>query len=110
MDLVNDTDWIDDCSEPEVEIEPETEQMHDQVLTNLRVLEWLHDLPADPKKTILTIQGSTKTASNISVTTILNPTVSLQMVLYTFQNPISIGSILSDRRGRRWIFLSGEWG
>ena len=50
IDLVHDTeqDWIDDCSEPEVEFEPETEQMHDQELTNLRVLEWLHDLPADP--------------------------------------------------------------
>ena len=59
IDLVNDTeqDWIDDCSEPEVELEPETEQMHEQELTYLRVLEWLHDLPADPKETILTIQG-----------------------------------------------------
>ena len=59
IELVNDTeqDWIDDCSEPQVEFEPETEQMHDQELTNLRVLEWLYDLPADPKETILTIQG-----------------------------------------------------
>ena len=59
IDLVNDTeqDWIDDCSEPEVEFKPETEHMHDQELTYLRVLEWLHDLPADPKETILTIQG-----------------------------------------------------
>ena len=31
--------------------------MHEQELTNLRVLEWLHDLLADPKETILTIQG-----------------------------------------------------
>ena len=31
--------------------------MHEHELTNLRVLEWLHDLPADPKETILTIQG-----------------------------------------------------
>ena len=59
IDLVNDTeqDWIDNCSEPEVEFEPKTEQMHEQELTNLRVLEWLNDLPADPKKKILTIQG-----------------------------------------------------
>ena len=59
IDLVNDTeqDWIDDCSEPEVEFKPETEEMHEQELTNLRTHEWLHDLPADPKKTILTIQG-----------------------------------------------------
>ena len=59
IDLVNDTeqDWIEDCSEPEVEFEPETEQMHEQELTNLRVLEWLRDLPIDPKERILTIQG-----------------------------------------------------
>ena len=51
-----DQDWIDDRSEPEVEFEPEAEQTHEQELTNLRVLEWLHDLPTDPKETILTIQ------------------------------------------------------
>ena len=58
IDLVNDMDqdWIDDRSEPEVEFEPEAEQTHEQELTNLRVLEWLHYLPTDPKKTILTIQ------------------------------------------------------
>ena len=58
IDLVDDTeqDWIDDQSELEVEFEPEKEQMHDQDLTNLRVLERLHDLPADPKETIGTIQ------------------------------------------------------
>ena len=62
IDLVNDMDqdWIDDCSEPEVEFEPEAEQTHEQELTNLRVLEWLHDLPADPKETILTIQDVNK--------------------------------------------------
>ena len=32
------------------------EQTHERELTNLRVLEWLRDLPADPKETILTIQ------------------------------------------------------
>ena len=62
VDLVNDMDqdWIDDRSEPEVEFEPEEEQTHEQELTNLRVLEWLHDLPTDPKKTILTIQDVDK--------------------------------------------------
>ena len=55
IDLVNDTeqDWIDNRSEPEVAFEPEMEQIHEQELTNLRVLEWLHDLPADPKKLIV---------------------------------------------------------
>ena len=62
IDLVNgmDQDWIDDRSEPEVEFEPEAKQTHEQELTNLRVLEWLHDLPADPKETILTIQDNDK--------------------------------------------------
>ena len=62
IDLVNDMDqdWIDDRSEPEVEFEPEAEQTHEQELTNLRVLEWSHDLPTDPKETILTIQDVDK--------------------------------------------------
>ena len=62
IDLVNDMDqdWIDDRSETEVEFEPETEQTHDQQLTNLRVLDWLYDLPTDPKETILTIQDVNK--------------------------------------------------
>ena len=60
IDLVNDMDqdWIDDRSQPEVVFEPEAEQTHE--LTNLRVLEWLHDLPVDPKETILTIQDVDK--------------------------------------------------
>ena len=32
------------------------EQSLEQDLTNLRVLECLHDLPVDPKETVLTIQ------------------------------------------------------
>ena len=62
IELVDDMDmgWIDDRSEPEVEFEPEEEQTHAQELTNLRLLEWLHDLPADPKETILTIQDVNK--------------------------------------------------
>ena len=58
IDLVNDTepDWIDDRSEAKLEFEPEMEQMHEKELEILRVLEWLHDLPADPKETILSIE------------------------------------------------------
>ena len=58
IDLVNDMDqdWIDDRSEPENEFDSEVEQTHEQELTNLRVLKWLHDLPADSKEIILTIQ------------------------------------------------------
>ena len=62
IDLVNDMDhdWIDDRSEPEVEFQLDVEQSHEQELTSLRVLDWLHDLPADTKKTILTIQDVDK--------------------------------------------------
>ena len=51
-----DQGWTDDCSEPEVEFEPEVERTHEQELTSLRVLKWLHDLPANPKEKVLTIQ------------------------------------------------------
>ena len=63
IDLINDTDqvWIDDRSEPDVEFEPETEQIHEKELTSLRVLECLYDLSADPKETILTIQDVDQT-------------------------------------------------
>ena len=213
IDLINDTDqdWIDDRSEPEVEFEPEAEQMHEKELTNLGVLEWLNDLPADPKETILPIQDVDQTSikyishdnteynwvapdgslrvpksnldlldsgqstgtsmdffvrgvgvrlnhtknlmikklklaretgelemegknakkplfgrifesyfdlpnhcSNTIILTdsdlILTERTSLQMVPYVFPNPTSICSILGDRRGRQWIFSSGEWG
>ena len=36
--------------------------MHELELTKLRVLEWLHDLPADPTKTTLTIQDVDQTS------------------------------------------------
>ena len=36
--------------------------MHEKELTNIRVLEWLYDLPADPTETILTIQDVDKTS------------------------------------------------
>ena len=36
------------------------EQTHEQELTSLRVLEWHHNLPADPKETILTIKDVDK--------------------------------------------------
>ena len=66
IDLVDGTeqDWIDDHSESEMELEPEMEQMHEQESKNLRVLEWLHDLPADPKKTILAIQNDYRNSIN----------------------------------------------
>ena len=66
IDLINDTyrDWIDDRSEPDLEFEPEAEQRHEKELTNLRVLERLHDLPPDPKETTLTIHDNDQTSFN----------------------------------------------
>ena len=93
IDLVNDMDqnWIDDRSEPEVEFEPEAKQTHEQELTNLRVLKWLHDLPTDPKETILTIQDVDR--DGVKYISHDNYRVQLgspQMVLYVFHNPTSV--------------------
>ena len=63
-----------------MEFEPELEQMHDKWLANLRVFEWLHDLPVDIMATFLTIQDVNQT----SITTTLRQTGSLQMVFYVF--------------------------
>ena len=40
--------------------------MDEQELTKLPVLEWLHDLPADPKETILTIQDVDQNSKYVS--------------------------------------------
>ena len=60
LDLFDDieSDWIDDRSEPEIKFKPEVEQLHGKELRPLRELKWLHDLPADPKETNLTIQDA----------------------------------------------------
>ena len=60
MDSLVGLDEVAVLEEMEVEFEPEAEQTHEQELTNLWVLEWLHDLPTDPKETILTIQDVDK--------------------------------------------------
>ena len=110
IDLVNDMeqDWIDDRSEPEVEFEPEVDQTHEQELTNLRVLEWLNDLPADPKETILTIQdvdidGIKYVSHDNTESNWVAPDGPLRV-------PESNLDLLDFGRGRRWIFFSGEWG
>ena len=50
------TERVEDRSVSEVVFKPEMEQSLEQELTDLRVLECLHDLPVDPKETVLTIQ------------------------------------------------------
>ena len=111
-DLVDDTeqDRIDDHSDSEVEFEPEMEQMHEQDLTNLRVLEWLHDLSADQKETILTIQDVDQTSNKyISNDNTESNWVAPDGPLRIPESNLDLLD-LGDRRGLRWIFLSGEWG
>ena len=105
-----DQDWIVDCSKPEVEFESETEKMHEQELTSLRILEWLHDLSADPEETILTIEGidqnSIKYISHDNIeSNWLAPDGPLRV-------PDSNINLLDFGRstGCLWIFLSGVWG
>ena len=114
IDLVNDIDpdWIDDRSEPEVEFEPEAKQTHEHELTNLRVLEWLHDLPTDPKGTILTIQDVDKDGiKNVSHDNTESNWVAPDGPPRVPQSNLDLLDFgQSSIRGRRWIFLSGEWG
>ena len=49
------TERLEDRSVSEVVFKPEMEQSLEQELTDLRVLECLHDLPVDPQETVLTI-------------------------------------------------------
>ena len=110
--MVNDTDqdWIDDRSEPELEFKPEVKQTREQELTNYLVLEWLHDLPADPKETILTIQDVDKDGIKyVSHDNTESNWVAPDGPLRVPQSN-SICSFLRDRPGRRWMFLSVEWG
>ena len=111
IDLVNDTeqDWIDNRSEPEVEFEPEMEQMHEHELTNLRVLEWLHDLPADPKETILTIQDvDQKSIKYISHDNTETNWVAPDGPLCVPESNLNLLD-LGRPKGPSRNFLSGEW-
>ena len=45
-----------------MEVEPEAD-LYEHELTSLRVLDWLHDLPADPKEKNLRIQDVDQTSS-----------------------------------------------
>ena len=46
MDIVDDRDeeWIDNRSKPELEFDDQQKQSHKQILTNLRILEWLKEI------------------------------------------------------------------
>ena len=112
IDLANDAerDWIDDCSEPEVEFEPETEQMHDQELTNLRILEWLHDLPANPKEAFLTIQGLDQNSIKcISRDSTESKWVAPDGPLHVPESNLDLLDF-GRSTGTSMNFLSGEWG
>ena len=52
----HDQEWIKDRSKPEEKIDDEQQQSYEQELANLRVLEWLNDVPSEPKETSVTLQ------------------------------------------------------
>ena len=58
IDIVDDhnEEWVDDRSKPEVKFDEEQQQSYEQDLTNLRVIEWLHEMTSDPRETSVTIQ------------------------------------------------------
>ena len=56
LTTIDDEEWIEDRSKPEVEFDDEQQQSYEQDLTNLRVLEWLNEMTSDPEETSVTIQ------------------------------------------------------
>ena len=58
IDTVDDHDqeWIEDRSKPEEKIDDEQQQSYEQELANLRVWEWLNEVPSEPKETRVTLQ------------------------------------------------------
>ena len=58
IDIVDDHDqeWIEDRSKPEVEFDDEQLESYEKDLTNLRVLEWLNEMPSEPRGTSVKIQ------------------------------------------------------
>ena len=103
-------DWIDYRSDPEVEFEPELEQTHEQELTNLRVLEWLHDPLTELEETILTSQDVDKDSiKHVSHDNTESNWVAPDRPLYVPGSNLDLLDF-GQSTGRRWILLSGEWG
>ena len=110
IDIVDDHDeeWIEDRSKPEEEIDDEQQQSHEQEMTNLRVLEWLKEMTSDPKETSVTIQDVARESLKYRKTEREDPSWAAQEGRLLI--PASNLDLTSGMRGRRWIFLSGEWG
>ena len=112
IDIVDDhnEEWVDDRSKPEVEFDDEQQQSYEQDFTNLRVLEWLNEMTLDPKETSVTIQDvDRESIKYIKPKGLILPGLP-RKGNYSFLLPTSTYYLVCDRRGRRWIFLSGEWG
>ena len=60
IDLIVEKKCTEDHSKPEVEIEPTLEKSHNKGKTNIRVLEYLHNLPSVPEKTVLRTQENAR--------------------------------------------------
>ena len=113
IDTVDDHDEerVDDRSKPEVEFDDEQQQSYEQDLTNLRVLEWLNKMTSDPMETSVTIQDVDRESMKDIKTERDDPSWAAQegQLLIPASN-LDFFYPVCDRRGRRWIFLSGEWG
>ena len=112
IDIIDDHDeeWVDDRSKSEVEFDDEQQQSYEQDLTNLRVLEWLNEMTSDPKETSVTIQDVDRESMKYMKTEREDPSWAAQEGRLLI--PASNLDLISGMRstGRRWIFLSGEWG
>ena len=112
IDIVDDHDqeWIDDRSKPEVDFDEEQLESYGEDLTNLRVLEWLNEMTSDPKETSVTTQDVDRESMKYIKTERDDPSWAAQegQLLIPASNLDLIS--VCDRRGRRRIFLSGEWG
>ena len=63
------SEWVDERSKLEVEIDDEQQQSYEQELTNLRILEWLNEMTSDPKETSVTIQNADRESKKYIKTT-----------------------------------------
>ena len=112
IDIVDDHDqeWIEDRSEPEVDIDEEQSESYGDDLTNLQVLEWLNEMTSDPKETSVTIQDVDRESANYIKTERDDPSWAAQegQLLIPASNLDLISGMRST--GTSKGILSGEWG
>ena len=109
IDIVKDCneEWIDDRSKPAVDFDDEQQQSCEQDLTNLRILECLKEILSDPEKTSATIQDVDRESMKTKKTKGMILPGLPRKSNYSFLPPTLVYYPVCNRRGRRWIFLSG---